>query len=144
MGQERSTLSVAELRVQLSQRKRHPGAHPAPGPNTNKYRARRTETGGFLFDSALEARVYSSLVLMRSAAQADQRVVTVERQVRYLLVPAQDGERASHYVADFRVTYADGRVDVVDAKSAITRKHPLYVLKRKLMLERHGIRVREV
>jgi hypothetical protein len=43
-------------------------------------------------------------------------------------------------VADFRVTRADGRVDVIDVKGY---KTPEYIIKRKLMLWVHGIRVIE-
>ena len=73
-----------------------------------------------------------------------QRVVEVRRQQWFTVIEAQDGERKASYVADFVVTYADGRVEVVDTKSEITRKLPTYVLKRKLMLHVHGIRIREV
>lgn len=75
---------------------------------------------------------------------AQFRVVEYERQKRYCLIAAANGERAVHYVADFVVTYADGRVEVVDVKSVITRRNPVYVIKRKLMAERLGIKIVEV
>jgi len=49
-------------------------------------------------------------------------------------------ERPCAYIADFRVTYNDGRVDIVDAKGVKTAD---YIIKRKLMLFIHGIRVIE-
>ena len=49
------------------------------------------------------------------------------------------------YVAD--MAYYDRRLDkefVIDVKSAFTRKLPAYVIKRKLMLFVHGIKVVEI
>ena len=78
--------------------------------------------------------------------QQIQRVVSIEEQVNFLLIPSQKvggqcAERACHYVADFRVEYADGRKEVIDVKGFKTAD---YIIKRKLMLQVHGIRVREV
>lgn len=74
-------------------------------------------------------------------------IQNLRRQVRYELLPCQriDGkvvERAVHYVADF-VYEQDGVTVVEDTKSPATRT-PVYVIKRKLMLWRYGIRIREV
>lgn len=112
--------------------------------NTNKYGAVRTRLGDEVFDSAKEARTFQELTLAMQAKDPSERVVVLERSRKYLLVPAQEGERACRYIADFVVTYGDGRTDVIDTKSTITRRNPLYVLKRKLMLDRHGIRIREL
>lgn len=71
----------------------------------------------------------------------------MQRQVRYELVPAQrdeDGnvlERACFYVADFVYTDADGRTVVEDVKGFRTKE---YLIRRKLMLFRYGIRIQEV
>ena len=48
------------------------------------------------------------------------------------------------YTADFRYTDKEGKVVVEDVKSPRTRKNPEYIIKRKLMLERYGITIREV
>lgn len=113
----------------------------AAGPaSRSKYGNRRVGQ----FDSEKEARAHAQLTLMRQAADPSEQVVEIEHHVRYEVIPAQVGERAAFYEADFRVTYADGRVEVIDVKSAITRKEPRYILKRKLMLQVHGIRIREI
>lgn len=98
---------------------------------------------GEAFDSAKEARTAADLEMAKLAKDPALRVVTVERQVWYEVISKQDGERAASYVADFVATYADSRVEVIDTKSSFTRKLPVYVLKRKLMLQVHGIRIRE-
>jgi hypothetical protein len=102
------------------------------------------------FDSKKEARVYQELQMRMYAHLPALRVTSIDRQVRFELLPRQNGadgkliERAVTYVADFVVQYADGRREVIDAKSDFTRKLPVYILKRKLMLYRHGLRVIEI
>jgi hypothetical protein len=99
---------------------------------------------GAQFDSGKEARQMQALELARSARDDRDRVVDVRRQVTYELVPKQPGERAVKYVADFVVTFADGRVEVQDVKSPPTRANRAYVIKRKLMLAVHGVRISEL
>lgn len=109
----------------------------------NKYGNRKTDG----FDSAKEARFAKKLEMLRHAKDHTQRVADIERQVRYTLIPAQRGddgkvaERKCDYIADFRVTYADGRQEVIDVKGYKTAD---YIIKRKLMRYVHGITVREV
>ena len=99
------------------------------------------------FDSKKEAAFAQKLELLRSAACDSQRVVSVEKQVPFVLIGVQrdkDGrllERSCKYVADFVVEYADGRRAVFDVKGYRT---PEYIIKRKLMLFVHGIRRLEV
>jgi hypothetical protein len=109
-----------------------------------KYGNRKIELpNGEKFDSGKELRHLQVLEACRSAADPAQRVVHIERQKRYLLIEKQVGERAVSYHADFLVRYADGREEVHDVKSAATRTDKTYVLKRKLMLSVHGIRIQE-
>ena len=65
-------------------------------------------------------------------------------QVAFELIPAQKAggrsERACKYVADFVYTKS-GEVVVEDVKGHRT---PEYIIKRKLMLWRHGIAIQEV
>lgn len=108
----------------------------------SKYKNKKT--GGY--DSKKEAAFAAKLELLRNAAEPAERVVTVEEQVRFLLIPSQKmggkcAERACHYIADFRVEYADGRKEVIDVKGFKTAD---YIIKRKLMLKVHGIQIREV
>jgi hypothetical protein len=106
-----------------------------------KYGNRKVTIDNIKFDSAREAVRYRKLGLLQAAGL----ISDLELQKRFLLVPAQkrsDGkaERAVHYVADF-VYQQDGNVIVEDSKGV---KTPDYIIKRKLMLERHGITVIEV
>ena len=109
----------------------------------NKYKAKKIVVDGITFDSKKEASRYVTLSKM-----ADQGLITeLSRQVKYQLTPSMKGklrsERASHYVADF--TYRDsGELVVEDVKSEFTRKLPLYIMKRKLMLMLHNIEITEI
>jgi len=68
-------------------------------------------------------------------------ITDLKEQVSYELVPKQEGERPVSYVADFQYKDQDGNLVVEDAKGFTT---PEYVIKRKLMLWRHGIRIVEI
>lgn len=74
-------------------------------------------------------------------------IFNLREQVRYVLIPAQhdaDGnliERQCAYVADFVYNLPDGSVVVEDTKGFRT---PDYIIKRKLMLSVHGIRIKEL
>lgn len=104
-----------------------------------KYGNRRTEYNGRMFDSALEARTAKEFDLLKRAKDPKERVTDVQYQVRYNMVVNK--QKICAYVADFVVTYADGRKEVVDAKGVLT---DVYKLKRKLMKALHGIDIVEV
>lgn len=98
------------------------------------------------FDSKKEARRYDELRLLERAHQ----ISNLQRQVRFVLIPAQRDakgkliERQAVYTADFVYTDSRGRQIVEDTKSPPTRKEKDYILRRKLMLWVHGIRIREI
>ena len=99
-----------------------------------KYGNKVTEVAGKKFDSKKEAAFFLQL-------QQDPTVKSIRTQVKYELIPKQQGERACSYVADFVVEYHDGRTVVYDVKGMRTA---LYIVKRKLMLWVHGIQIKEV
>lgn len=107
----------------------------------NKYYAHKTMTpDGIVHDSKKEAGRWQELKIMERAGLISE----LQRQIRYELIPKQPGEIACYYVADF--VYRDnksGETVVEDVKSDATRT-PEYVIKRKLMLYMHGIRIREI
>jgi len=116
-------------------------------PNTfqkNKYHNVKWEVDGERYDSQKEYRRHAELKLLERAGE----ISNLRRQVPYELIPNQYIgkkliERKVEYVADF--VYHDNKTgeDVEDTKSKAT-KTPVYIVKRKLMLYRHGIRIKEV
>ena len=104
----------------------------------NKYHNRKTEIDGIVFDSKREAQRYAELQLLQRAG----KIRDLSMQVEFELIPKQDGERACKYKADFVYHMADnGKMVVEDVKGKRTRE---YIIKRKLMLWRHGIKIVEV
>lgn len=102
-----------------------------------KYGNTKVEIDGMPFDSKREAARWRELRLLERAGE----ISDLRRQVRYELVPKLPGERPVDYIADFVYRDKDGNEVVEDVKGVRT---PVYVIKRKLMLWRHGIRIREV
>lgn len=97
----------------------------------NKYGAKKTNG----YDSKREAARAQVLKLLERAG----KISDLQEQVRFVILPKQDGERAVFYVADF--TYWEGGKFIVeDSKGVKTRE---YIIKRKLMLWACGIRIRE-
>ena len=120
----------------------------------NKYKAIKTTVNGIEFDSRKEARRYQDLLLLQRAGV----IKKLERQVKFVLIPTQyettvrygkKGQRLKDkqkllekecsYVADF-VYEENGKKIVEDTKGVKTKD---YIIKRKLMLYVHGIRIKE-
>lgn len=127
---------------------------------SNKYKARKITRDGVTYDSLKEYRRFCDLSLLQRAGA----ITDLQRQVPFELIPAQyeeiptgevyqRGEREGQpktkrvcveqsvsYVADF-VYNKDGQKVVEDTKGFKTKD---YILKRKMMLYFHGIKIKEV
>lgn len=95
------------------------------------------------FDSVYEYERWCELRLLERAG----KITNLRRQVPFELIPTlhdADGKtyRKTVYWADF-VYVENGNSIVEDAKSTITAKNPVYILKKKLMLWRYEITIRE-
>jgi len=104
--------------------------------NKNKFGNRKVEVDGICFDSAKEARRYRELSLCEKAGAIQK----LELQPRFILQESfkQNGKthRKIEYIADFRYV-ENGQTIVEDVKSFITKKHPVYALKKKLLLKKY-------
>lgn len=125
-----------------------------------KYHNKKVTVNGIAFDSRKEARRYTELCLAVRAG----KISDLKTQVEYELIPAQYEEiptgeiylrgekkgelkkkrvcveKAVKYVADFVYT-VHGKTVVEDTKGMRTKD---YIIKRKLMLYVHHVRIREV
>lgn len=97
----------------------------------SKYHAKKSGA----YASKREEKRAGELVLMQKCGL----ISDLEEQVKFELIPKQAGERAVTYTADFRYK-EDGNTVVEDSKGMKTQQ---YVIRRKLMLFVHGIKVRE-
>lgn len=107
----------------------------------SKYRNVKVVVCGINFDSKKESERY---LYLRSLELAG-KIKKLKLQQRFSLLPSQyiDNkliERPTAYVADF-VYQQDGKIIVEDTKGVKTEG---YVIKRKLMLWFHGIKINEV
>ena len=131
----------------------------------SKYQSKTITVGGMTFDSTKEYKRWCELNLLLRAG----KITDLERQVKFELIPAQKRvvqtgeqykrndfargiskgdpktkevcfEKPCVYIADF--VYRDNGTQVVeDTKGFRTEA---YIIKRKLMLHIHGIRIKEV
>ena len=118
-----------------------------------KYHNKKCSYGGLIFDSKHERDRYCELLILQEA----EKIHDLRCQVPFRLVPEQRGsdtlgprggrrrgkliEKAVDYVADFVYLDEQGKTVVEDAKGVRTKD---YIIKRKLMLWLHNIRIREV
>ena len=108
-----------------------------------KYRNQKVSMGDHSFDSKKEMNRFLELSLLQKAGEIED----LRCQVKYVLIPAQRDEKTNKllerecsYVADFAYLRG-GRLVVEDTKGFRTKD---YIIKRKLMLFRYGIRILEV
>lgn len=127
----------------------------------SKYHSKKIVVDGLTFDSKKEWRRFCELSLLEGAGE----IADLQRQVKFVLIPAQyeeSGEaykrgihkgekkrgklleRECAYFADFTYT-KNGEKVVEDVKGYKGGgAYEVFKIKRKLMLERYGIRVQEV
>ena len=122
-----------------------PGAEivlPEDRKRRNKYGNRKVEIDGLKFDSQHEANVY--LDLMARVRAGDLKCVM--RQVKFDLGGGYHATKESRYqyIADFVTIDRYDKVEVIDAKSEITRQNRTYLNKKKQMLAEWGLEIREV
>lgn len=109
---------------------------PTEKPKKSKYGAVKTEVDGIMFDSKREASRYQELQLLEQAGE----ITNLRLQVPYILFPEDEHGRALKYIADFVYNDNKGALVVEDAKG-----HPtdVYKIKRRLMAELKGIKIKE-
>lgn len=91
----------------------------------SKFGAKKTEYNGITYDSKREAEYARDLDILKQAGM----ILDYERQPVF---PLQDRfiknkkvYRPIRYVADFKVTYLDGRVEIIDVKGFKTTEFKL-------------------
>lgn len=127
----------------------------------NKYGNKKITVAGETFDSKKEYKRYCELKLLERA----KIISNLRRQVKYILIPAQyekttekytkgarkgelkQGkliERECSYIADF--VYKENDVDVVEDTKGCKKggAYAVFTIKRKLMLYKYGIKIKEL
>lgn len=96
----------------------------------NKYRNVKVVYNGIRFDSKREASRYAELKILERMG----KIKNLRLQVKFEICPKKNNnKRSRYYIADF--TYEEnGQRICEDVKSWITRRNPVYSLKKALML----------
>ena len=121
-------------------------------PAGKKYGNKKVRYQGAVYDSRKEARRAAELSLLEKAG----KITDLQTQVKYVLIPTQREpdtvgkrggikqgkviEKECAYYADF-VYKKNGKTVVEDTKGFRTTD---YIIKRKLMLYVHGIKIKEI
>lgn len=104
----------------------------------NKYGNRKIRLpDGTVYDSKKEYSRHMMLMLLERAGE----ISDLKRQVKYELIPKQDGERAVYYVADF--VYKDRRTGEWIVEDCKGFKTDVYKLKAKMFRYRYGKKILE-
>lgn len=127
----------------------------------NKLNNRKREYDGHLFDSVKELKRYGELKLLEQAGE----IRSLELQKSFELIPTQyetyerysdktgkrlkDGRRVVEhgvkYIADFVYRDKNDKLHVEDVKGYRDgATYNMFVIKRKLMLYIHGVRIEEI
>lgn len=94
---------------------------------------------GVVFDSKLEMNYYKHLVLLMKAKDPKERVISIGLQVEFPIFIR--GKKVFSYMLDFRVDYADRRIEYVDVKGIRTQ---IFILKKKCVEAEYGIKIKEI
>lgn len=103
------------------------------GGKRSKYGSRKIEIDGHVFDSKKEAEYYQQLKLRKMAGE----IKDFELQPEFVLQEGfkKNGKtyREIKYLADFKVIYPDGSIEIIDIKGMETQvfrlKHKLFEYK---------------
>lgn len=113
------------------------------GQSRSKYGNTKVVVNGTKYDSKKEAKRSEELETQERLGL----ISNLEKQKKYVLQPSFKFKnhtiREISYIADF-VYKEKGSVVVEDVKSPITRKNPVYQIKKKMMMYIHGIEIKEV
>ena len=107
----------------------------------SKYKNRKCEYKGIVFDSKKERDYYINLEAMQKIG----RIRDLKMQVPFVLIETfrlgRKTFRQTKYIADFTYIDKEGKYHVVDVKGYKTKE---YQLKKKLMAWKYGILIEEV
>ena len=107
----------------------------------NKYHNKKCKYKDMTFDSLKEMQYYKKLELLQNFGKISE----LKRQVEFVLIETfkldDETYRKTKYIADFTYKDENGKYHVVDTKGFKTKE---YLLKKKLMAWKYGIKIEEV
>lgn len=106
----------------------------------SKFNSKKVKVNGITFDSKKEAKRYTYLI----EKQQNGEIHDLNVHVKFELIPKLDKERACNYYADFTYLNKNNELIVEDVKGSKRTITDVYKIKRKLMLYKYGIKVKEI
>ena len=111
----------------------------------SKYNNKIAYHGNIKFHSIKERDYYRILLLLKKAANSKDRVVKIELQPRFPYKIEYHANGLTHYAkafydGDFKVWFADGRIDIIDVKGV---KTATYKRKKKIIEKLYKIKIIE-
>mgnify|MGYP003610111732 CR=1 FL=1 len=107
-------------------------------PKKSKYKSVKCEHFGVKLDSLKEKRQYIKYLHQQSIGE----ILSIKLQPKYDLIV--NGIKIGFYKADFEIELADKSIQVIDVKSEMTRKLPVYRLKKKMIKAIYNIDIIEI
>ena len=109
----------------------------------NKYHAKKAVFDGIKFDSTKEKNYYAKLCMLKRVTDPEKKVIRIETQVRYDIII--NDKKCFFYKLDFKVEYADGRIEHIDIKGCKTGcGYQMFRLKKKCVEAQFGIKIIEM
>ena len=104
----------------------------------SKYGNKKTLYGDRLYDSKKEAHRAIILDVLQ------KKGIIKSWEPQFVIKAIINDTAVFRYIADFRVTYPDGRIEIEDVKPEFTKKLPLYRLKKKCLKALYNIDIVEI
>ena len=106
----------------------------------SKYRNKKVDIDGIIFDSIAESRRYLILKQMEIAGD----ITHLRLQPKFDYMAENSKKKLFTYKADFDYCTDDGQYVVEDVKSKATAKLPVFRLKKKLIEDRFNVKITEI
>jgi len=111
----------------------------------SKYGAIKTTVDGITFDSKKEADFYGRLKVLQKGGLI--KTIELQPQFKWKMICFHPDDLTApiynknyKYIADFRVTWSDGKVQIIDVKGFLTQT---YKQKKKIVEKIYGITITE-
>jgi len=109
----------------------------------NKFNNKKVVTSEHTFDSKKEYRYYLQLKQRMKAINRADRVVNIGLQPRYDIII--NSKKIGFYKADFKVLFADNRVEIIDVKGYKKGcAYQMFKLKKKIVEALYDIQIIEI
>lgn len=137
-------ITAKEFRQRLVNSVGKVGLSDAP-KKKSKYSSVKTVVDGITFDSKKESEYYKTLLMLQKACEVDD--IELQPKFEYKVLYTRFDQidpivsKKETYISDFRVTYKNGDIEIVDCKGMRTA---IFNRKKKIVEKLFGISIKLV